>query len=1019
MAEQNWWRNVQPHRDIREGRVDESLFAADLGQAVKGEGPAEYADARVFFGKTYLTDGLRKLLVNLLRTLAGDRGQNPVVSLQTSFGGGKTHAELAAFHLLAHSAEALRVDQVRELLDTAGVKTVPPCRVAVLPCTSLNPLGRSTDDGVQIHALWGEVAYQLGGKAGYALVARNDASLQSPGEDDLAKLLGTMGPSVILCDETLHYVDKVANQGGAQGNLAANTVAFLRELTVAVRRVPGCALVVSLTSSRLNLLSPQALEWLASMNQHVVREASTSTPVVGSEIHEIVRRRLFENVNEGQAQRVAESYRSLYAGLGGLPARTQGEPYRQLLERSYPFHPELVSVLYERWGTKPGFQLTRGTLRFLALALQHLWARRNDADPDLIQPADLSLAEPALRDLVKEVAGDPAWESVLGSDIAAPAQSEPAKAQLIDRERSDGQRLAEGLATTIFMYSLGGGEDPRATRDELRLACTRRGTHDATWEDLLEKLRRRLFYLYYEEAKYQFRKEPNALSLMTTHRMNLQPGDVDAALRKLTDETDRNKDRALGLGTQTGFLRVLLRPEDSHAVPDDQDLKLVVLGLGDVVEAGQPSESARERMLGILQRCGQVNREYPNTIVFCVADAGGARLAKESARDYLAWRKIEQTASDWDRIGAAQQAMVKEQRGDAESSTLKALIAAYGWAVVPTVSAGSDGVSERLQLQCERLGGFSPGKLIIPRVWDKLTSEDGLTQPILTSLTPETLVQRYGPRAWPEHELWVTTFNLWERFTKQVGLPILAGRQVLLDALRLGQREGLFALGRLNDEKAAPDQRDSYAALYYQEKDMPDGTPGVGDRWLVLRRTMYDQIEHQPAQVSPAEVREVIEKLDGGGQPVRVGAVYEHVKALKGGKLDDESFRKSLDSCISEHGVAYRLTRDGPPLGALPVDAADLMRGSVSAGEPPPPGPVVSPGRVIGVRGTLAAVGEFVQLYQNLLRVLGSQNPTRVSIHIDVSAEYASDPGSAFDAALAEGSGKFPGLTMTDSKHKK
>ncbi|MBK9232390.1 MAG: ATP-binding protein [Anaerolineae bacterium] len=142
-----WWQNVTPHADVREGRIDESLFAASLEGAVRGTAPDEYSKAEVFFRKTYLTEGLRSLLTKLLRHVAGVAAANPVATLQTSFGGGKTHTELAIYHLLEHSDESLKVDQVRELVEAAGLSRPPACRIVVMSGVDINPLGRKTGEG--------------------------------------------------------------------------------------------------------------------------------------------------------------------------------------------------------------------------------------------------------------------------------------------------------------------------------------------------------------------------------------------------------------------------------------------------------------------------------------------------------------------------------------------------------------------------------------------------------------------------------------------------------------------------------------------------------------------------------------------------------------------------------------------------------------------------------------------------------------------------------------------------------
>ena len=343
-----WWQAVTPHADVRDGRIDESLFAASLEGAVRGTAPDEYSKADIFFRKTYLTQGLRTLLTKLLRHVAGIAATNPVATLQTSFGGGKTHTELAIYHLLEHPDESLRVDQVRELVEAAGMSRPPECRVVVLSGVDINPLGRKTDEGLHIRTLWGEMAYQLGGAPAYAMVAANDEKLVSPGVADLTKLLEAYGPAVILLDETLHYVDKVSRLVGVSGNLADNTVAFLREMTDAVRSAPRNMMVVSLTASSMEQLSSDAMGWLDHLNQQVAREDTKHTPVERTEVHEIVRRRLFESVDEKAAAHASQAYRDLYVrhartaslGIGRrIPAPARTELPLSPGACGYPLHP--------------------------------------------------------------------------------------------------------------------------------------------------------------------------------------------------------------------------------------------------------------------------------------------------------------------------------------------------------------------------------------------------------------------------------------------------------------------------------------------------------------------------------------------------------------------------------------------------------------------------------------------------------------------------------------------------------
>ena len=89
-----------PHRDILEGRLTMDVFAADLWEVSQNRGPDEYKDADTFFRKTYLTQGLDNLLSVVKRRLRGEGG-DPVIQIQTPFGGGKTHALIAMYHRAA------------------------------------------------------------------------------------------------------------------------------------------------------------------------------------------------------------------------------------------------------------------------------------------------------------------------------------------------------------------------------------------------------------------------------------------------------------------------------------------------------------------------------------------------------------------------------------------------------------------------------------------------------------------------------------------------------------------------------------------------------------------------------------------------------------------------------------------------------------------------------------------------------------------------------------------------------
>ena len=447
-----WHQVVVPHRDIREGRLDESIFAADLSDVVSDRGPLEYRDAATFFRRTYPTQGLVNLMAAVLSRLAGQGRGEAVIQIQTPFGGGKTHALIALYHLFA-AREAWAdapPDAVSRALEAAGVDGVPPARVVPFVGTASDPLTGKTP--------WGVLAEALGN---YPLLEPHDRARRAPGKDLLHRLIGDE-PTLILMDELAEYVVKAKDYGD-------QVLAFLQELTEVVKVSPRCALVVTLPSS-----APYGEEGeraLQQLQRIFGRVEAIYTPVEGEEVYEVVRRRLFETPPDPlQARRVAESYWQLYQRLGDDVSRGAREPvYRERLQKAYPFHPELIDVLFERWSTFPTFQRTRGVLRFLAEVVADLY--RKEYPAPLIQPAHLDLTHAAIRrELVKHIGNE--YEGVIAADIA----DSNARAQKIDREMGDEYarfRVAAGLATAIFFYSFSGSERRGVPAGRLRLAVLR------------------------------------------------------------------------------------------------------------------------------------------------------------------------------------------------------------------------------------------------------------------------------------------------------------------------------------------------------------------------------------------------------------------------------------------------------------------------------------------------------------------------------------------------------------------
>src|SRR5438034_3646624 len=126
------WREIAvPHRDVLEGTFQQSEFAADITAVHTGKATRDYQDAAAFFQRTFITEGMRLLLIQVAQRLNG-KGGEPVIQLQTAFGGGKTHTMLAVYHLTTRKCALDDLAGIPTLIDQAKLMDVPQARVAVL-----------------------------------------------------------------------------------------------------------------------------------------------------------------------------------------------------------------------------------------------------------------------------------------------------------------------------------------------------------------------------------------------------------------------------------------------------------------------------------------------------------------------------------------------------------------------------------------------------------------------------------------------------------------------------------------------------------------------------------------------------------------------------------------------------------------------------------------------------------------------------------------------------------------------
>jgi len=413
-----------PHRDILKGRFALETYAADLWEVYKGSAPVDYCDADTFFSKTFETKGLEEIVNIAERKLQGQPSDS-VIQLQTPFGGGKTHTLIYLYHKAKMRGYNVFV--------FSGDKF-----------------------GSKDNTLWEEMEKQLTGKI-------ENFKGKIPGGDAIKNFLQKHEPLLILMDEVHAYLVTTLAEKIGESSLSTLTMVFIQNLTNVIKTMPKSIMFLSLPSS--NPYNDESSErTLASLKNIVGRVERVFTPINDEEISDVVKRRLFQEIDYDEANRTITKFLDYAQRENLLPEGVDRGVYKERFSRSYPFQPEVIDVLYKRWGSIPQFQRTRGVLRLLALVVYSLMSSRKP----YIRLADFNLGnEEIRRELIRYIGQE--YDSIIAQDITGSNSG----AKKVDASLGDAYRaycFGTSCATTIFMYSFSGGPEREATLSDVKLS---------------------------------------------------------------------------------------------------------------------------------------------------------------------------------------------------------------------------------------------------------------------------------------------------------------------------------------------------------------------------------------------------------------------------------------------------------------------------------------------------------------------------------------------------------------------
>lgn len=694
-----WRELVTPHPDVASGRYQQAEFAADLAQVQRGEGSEEYRDPRQFFDRTYVTEGLRHLLVNALRRLNGEGG-DPVVELQTNFGGGKTHSMLALYHLFS-GASVNGLPGIEAVVQDADGNGPMKANRAVLVGTAMSPAHVSEkDDGTKVGTMWGELAWQLLGREGYNVLAEADQKGVSPGSTQLKELLELASPCLVLIDEWVAYLRNMYKVDGLpSGSFEAN-LTFAQALTEAVKAVPRAQVVASVPASQIEIGGEGGKEALDRIKNTFGRIESSWRPASTEESFEIVRRRLFQPMSQDDypaRDAVIKAFGDLYrTQTQEFPSGCREGEYERRMKAAYPIHPELFDRLFTDWSALDRFQRTRGVLRLMAAVIHTLWERQDSSL--LIPPSSVPIDAPPVQFELTQYLEDN-WVPVIEKDVDGP-NSLPL---VQDRENPNLGRYSASrrVTRTVFMgsaptlHSANKGLDDR----HIKLGCVQPGEAVATFGDALRRLSDKATHLYVDGNRYWLSTQPTVTRVAQDRGAQYKQHEVfEEVERRLREEATKRGD----------FVRVHAVPSASGDIPDDtREARLVILGPDHVHARGNDSSPARVSARDILDNRGSSPRTYRNTLVFLAPDRNRLEDLEKAVRQMLAWKSI---FDEWEELGldAFQKNQAQTQSRRAEETVKGRIPETYQWLLVPEQPdpkgqmdwqeirlTGSDGLAER------------------------------------------------------------------------------------------------------------------------------------------------------------------------------------------------------------------------------------------------------------------------------------------------------------------------------------
>jgi hypothetical protein len=865
----NIWEVCEFEDDIKYGRLEPARFTVELWQVLEGTADKIYTDPNLFLPHTYLTENMKYLLREALRRLSG-RGGQPVFVLDTEFGGGKTHTILLLYHVFKSRDVGTSFIREARLTDETGVIEVPKCRVLAIDCKKMSKT-----------TMWGEIAYRLGR---YEVFEEEDRGVKPV--KDIGKMRSLLDePTLILLDELPHHLLQAEAVKVGDTNLSNLTVAFILSLVSVISSTKDSILVISLTGKQKlyevysksvkQQIGELVVEKVDSMaRESLSRQAQYMVPMEKEEVAQVLKKRLIKSIKELEREEVIKRY---YEYL--VDKRVVDDiKYRQRLKESYPFHPFLIDILYERVSTIDAFNKTRGIFRLLSLMLHRIYKDRMECK--LLSPGDILLEDSEIMEELTNRLDRGSFRPVIETDCIE-------KAGRLDQRRS--VPIVRRVSRTIFLYSLIGAERVSgALPRDIKLGACYPGIDPGLVDEVLEEIDREFWYLKVEGGTYYFHTEPNINKIIYDYMGEVSDDEIRDVISKKIQEL---------LG-HTLNIKVVVW--DSDGLEDGPEIKLMVVDY-----RGLRPGDEKAIVEGLLERRdGGKIREYRNTIVFLLPDLNGVQSLENSARMLCAVKKAvkdQRVVLDKEKVKR-----LKEREGKCEENLRIDCMNVYSKIAFPRVGDG--------QITIDDLHGLDGKANLTSVVFEKL-KRVGKLIPESARLNPEELARTL------QANRTMKVGDIYELFRKDRTKPFILSGETILETVKAGVIRGEFGYAEILEERDG-----KYPALIGRS------LPIVGwDGWLVEKQL----VQAPRSQTQEEAIETITERQDTlvevvkplPGVSFQIGSLKEslkriaEVRALSPGK----TFSVELRLEIHDENHRIRMVLECSEWRALSSDVERLL----------------------------------------------------------------------------------------------